>query len=345
MNECIDMRILENGTRQLRLPDALGAPSAVFSGLRPETINYDAPLKTDAGDPFALSLPADWRKWYFCLQTEGGRHLSAVRIPPFDAAVNFRDFGGYRTADGRRVRWGCLFRSGHLSTLSVADQEYLGALDIRLICDLRREEEMRAQPPQLPERNPPQVAALPVNPGSAVSLFDSLQKSNRQDGALRREMEQHMCEVNQDLALGQQQSYSALFRLLLRQDSGGVLINCTAGKDRTGFAAAMILLALGVPRETVMEDYMLSQYCLPDLLDNMRWIQTHYAHRFGPDFDVEILRPMLEVQSSYLQTALNAIDGNFASLDEYLEQVLGVDAAVRQTLKSRFLENGDGVCR
>ncbi len=337
MSEHIDMRVLENGSREFRLPVALGAPQAVFSGFHPGTINYEVPLQTAAGDPLLLSLPADWREHYFCLAFPAGRHISAARDLPLEGAANFRDFGGYRTADGRRVRWGMLFRSGHLSRLSEADREYLGALDIRLVCDLRREEEMQAQPPRLPDENPPQLVALPISPGSATSFFVGLQKSKQSGSALRREMEQFMCEVNQDLALGQQQSYSALFRQLHQQRAGGVLINCTAGKDRTGFAAAIILLSLGVPRETVMEDYLLSRHHMPALLESMRWLER-YRDRWG-DFDLEILRPMLEVHTSYLQTALSAIDENFASLEEYLEQVLGVDAAMRTELQRRFLED------
>ena len=94
------------------------------------------------------------------------RHLGMQGTP------NFRDFGGYPTADGRRVKWGHLFRSGQLSGLTDEDIDLLASLELDLICDFRREEEQTGEPSRLPDANAPRVLSLPITPGSNAAFFE-----------------------------------------------------------------------------------------------------------------------------------------------------------------------------
>jgi protein-tyrosine phosphatase len=255
--------------------------------------------------------------------------MDPPRCLPLEGTPNFRDLGGYATADGRRVKWGYLFRSGQLSTLSAADLARLGELGLDVVCDFRRSEEQERDPSRLPEPGP-RVVSLPITPGSNSSF---LEEAGAHKDADRQMMFDFMLEINRDFAVGQGQTYGDMFDLLLQGDDTRMLVHCAAGKDRTGFAAAIILLALGVPRDTVMEDYLLSaQYFHP--AREMERLRKKYRMEA---MDASALLPVLEVHPEYLQAAFAAIDAEFASLDDYLHRHLGVDSAGREHLCNLYL--------
>ena len=251
-----------------------------------------------------------------------------MRRLPFVGTPNFRDLGGYHTGDGRQVKWGYLFRSGQLSNLNADDQLLLHSLKLDLVCDFRRQEEQERDPSLLPEPGPTHVS-LSISPGSNDSFFSEAAEMNVD----RQEMFDFMVEINRDFALGQKLAYSSMFDHLVQQQPARMLFHCAAGKDRTGFAAAIILLALGVSRERVMEDYLLTaEYFLPEKE------LSRLAEKYGMDLPAQAMMPVLEVHPEYLQAALDAIDEQFESIDHYLEDVLGVDHGKRERLRSHYLE-------
>jgi len=255
--------------------------------------------------------------------TDRSRCLSLQGTP------NFRDMGGYVTTDGRRVKWGRLFRSGQLSDLSASDLALLAGLGLDVVCDFRRTEEQERDPSLLPEPGP-RVVSLPITPGSNGSF---LEEAGSHWEADRRMMFDFMVDINRDFAMQQGEAYACMFDLLLQGEDTRMLVHCAAGKDRTGFAAAIILLALGVSRDTVMEDYLLtaSYFHPPREIERLR-------DKYGMEtLDAETLLPVLEVHPEYLQAAFNAIDAEFASLEDYLDRHLGVDAAGRDLLRNRYL--------
>ncbi|MCX2979382.1 tyrosine-protein phosphatase [Halieaceae bacterium IMCC14734] len=252
-----------------------------------------------------------------------------VRRLALQGTPNFRDLGGYAAADGRRVKWGYLFRSGQLSDLQQDDQRQLAALQLDLVCDFRREEEQANDPSQLPQPGP-QVVSLPISPGSSASFFSEAASHWQAD---REAMFDFMRDINRDFALMQSQAYRQMFELLLGADDVRMLFHCAAGKDRTGFAAALILLALGVPQETVLEDYMLTAKYFDPAIEVARLQQ-----KYGMDIEAEALLPVLEVHPQYLQAALDAIAAEFTSVDDYLDQYLLLDGERREFLQQRYLE-------
>ena len=245
---------------------------------------------------------------------------------------NFRDFGGYPTADGRRVRRGRLFRSGQLAQLTDDDLRALQRLQLDIVCDFRREDEQRLAPNRLPTERPPRTVSLPITPGSNEAVFAS--------GALdlggRQAMFEFMVAINRDFAENQGAAFGSMFRELLEQPDARSLVHCAAGKDRTGFAAAIVLLVLGVSREHVMEDYLLTRrYFLPaDEIDRLR---RKYGLVGVAD---EAILPMLEVHPEYLQRALQSID-DYGDFDSYLRAVLGPGKAECEELRRRYLEPAD----
>ncbi len=310
------------------------APSGtvtLYGGMHPEHIDHSRPLGQTEGK--ALRVPVT-SGIYFCLELDGSGQLAGPRRMPFRTVPNFRELGGYPVGDGRQLRWGQLYRSGHLADLTDAgDEALLSSLRIGKIIDFRHHSEVKSQPHRLPP-SPPQLSSLPITPGS----LNGYQRWWDHDGKLELsadEMAQKMCEINRDLAIGQSEHYQRMFELLVMPCQGALLINCTAGKDRTGFGVALVLLALGATREAVMSDYMLSAEFL-GTEGNMKRV----LRRYGVD-DAILLdswRPVLTVRREYLQHAFDAIDEHYPSTEDYLEQRLGVDHAMRTALRDRFTE-------
>lgn len=234
-------------------------------------------------------------------------------------ASNFRDLGGYPAAQGRRVRWRRLFRSDHLGGLTPQDRRALESLGLARSIDLRQPEESAHQPYDLPgvRRH-----ALPIHPWVMRQLGDwPAQRplpTAPEMAALMRETYRHF--IRHDGA-----HFAALLAHLL-QDEGPTVFHCTAGKDRTGLAAALTLLALGVPREHIMQDYLLTNtlYRLPDLS----------ASQLSP----QALHVLWRVQPEYLQAAFDTMDAEYGGSQAYLQDVLGLQAPERERLAALYLE-------
>jgi protein-tyrosine phosphatase len=249
------------------------------------------------------------------------------RFLPLEGSINFRDFGGYSTTDGRQVKWRQLFRCGALSMLTEADTKAFASLNIGVICDLRREDESAGNPtPSVP---PFHVRRhIPITPGSNAMLRASIQDP-RQSAADRV---RYMTDITRELARNHHDEYRTLFELLLSTNTG-FLLHCSAGKDRTGFGSALILAALGVDDEVIMADYLLTNeaVCL------RRFMDTRMRDYYGADFDEASLAAVGGVRPEYLQAAFDEIHTNHGSLTGYLQSI-GVDEAARQALRAKLLD-------
>jgi protein-tyrosine phosphatase len=259
----------------------------------------------------------------------GTEVLVGERRLAMEGTPNFRDFGGYQTESGLSVKWGHLFRSGQLSNLSQADLETLSSLNLHLVCDFRREEEQQAELSRLPPENTPRIVSLPIVPGSNSRFFEESQEF----AGNRQAMFDFMLEINRDFAEAQTETYGRMFAEILEVEDARFLVHCAAGKDRTGFAAALILRALGVPREAVLHDYMLTARFFEPSREVER-LKEKYDMQHMP---VDSVLPMLEVHEQYLVSGLGIIEENFPSIEVYLEEALGVGKAELAELRARYL--------
>ena len=252
------------------------------------------------------------------------------RILELDGAVNFRDFGGYETRGGARVKEGKLFRSGTMSGLTARGQRDFGDLGIGVICDLRRPDERDLEPTPFPEHAPRRVS-VPIDPDSAVKLREALNLGEPVDVERRVSF---MIDINKELARAHVGDYRRVVAAVLDAGEQGFLIHCAAGKDRTGFGVALIQLALGIPHDAVMEDYLLTNRAV----DFERFILPRLRARY-PDrrIDVEEARALSGVRRDYLHAALSAVDEAFGSFERYLEDSLGLDAQKRARLERALL--------
>lgn len=292
---------------------------------------------TDDSRPRARvsGLPRARRHFFRLRDQHGNEVLVPERRLGMQGTPNFRDFGGYRTSDGRQVKWGHLFRSGHLASLSDEDVDLLAHLELDLICDFRRREEQVDLPSRLPSQRTPRVASLPIIPGSNSRFFEvAEERGERVQPFDRRAMFDFMVEINRDFAEGQQQTYARMFREILALPDARFLVHCAAGKDRTGFAAALVLLALGVPRDVVVRDYLLTgRYFNPER--EMGRLKRKYRMEH---IDSEAVLPILEVHEDYLLPALTAVEQKYGSWEGYLDQALGIGPTELAELRSRYLD-------
>lgn len=241
------------------------------------------------------------------------------RVLRLRGASNFRDLGGYDTQNGRQVRWGRLFRSDHLGRLTAEDEVLLAALGVQRVLDFRGEQERAAVPNRLAAA---QHHALGIEPTVVQRLHDLAAAGQRLSEAVAVEL---MKELYGALVNDQAHRYAEFFEHLLDTDTP-LVFHCTAGKDRTGFAAALTLHALGVPREVVLQDYLLTNalYQPPPLPP------TDTPH--------EALAVLWRVQTEFLEAAYEALDADHGGMDRYLEQRLGVTEAARRALAQKYLE-------
>jgi protein-tyrosine phosphatase len=241
------------------------------------------------------------------------RHLNLV------GASNFRDLGGYPTRDGGIVRWRQIFRSNHLGHLTEADIEVLRPLGLKSAFDFRGTEERAAAMCGLREIA---VHSLPVEPTVVASLRARLASGVALSSADALDV---MRESYRNYVRDNTPSFRALFAHLV-EDRAPLVIHCTAGKDRTGFACALILHALGVPDEVISEDYLL----------------TNRFYRRDPsgssDLPGEVHQVLGSVQSSFLAAAYDAIDADYGDLEHYFSEGLGLGARERAALESRYIE-------
>ncbi len=230
-----------------------------------------------------------------------------------DEVPNLRDLGGLRTADGRCVAAGRLYRSSHLAGLSAGAAQRLG---LATVVDLRGVGERAAAPARGLGAAVRQVH-LPIEPG-AVARLKALQAGDAE--AEEAAVVQLMQGAYRRFVLRQAPVFGGLVRELLRADACPLLFHCTAGKDRTGFAAAVVLLALGVPQAAIEQDFLLSNVHWKPAAGSIGWVT------------------MSRVRVDYLHTAIATMCEGWGSVDAYLQSALGLDAAARAVLRTRLLE-------
>lgn len=251
------------------------------------------------------------------------------RVVALHGGCNFRDIGGYSTHAGGTVRWGCVYRAGVLSYFTDRDHDTLHRLDVRAICDLRRAEEREREPSAWPpganQQRPahlnwddgvdtPTIRGFAAQrPYTAAGMFDSMIELYR---ALPQWMVGRLRGMFDCIATG----------------SLPLVVHCAAGKDRTGVAIAVLLRALDVPQETVMEDYLLTN----DAGDFEQFLRARHDTQLGlTDIHHPLLsmaedmrRVLFMAHADFLQAAFESIDA-LGGFDTYLEKTVGISAAQR----------------
>jgi protein-tyrosine phosphatase len=254
------------------------------------------------------------------------------RLLPFDAVDNFRDFGDYATAAGRRVRPGRLFRSGHHARATEADLARLGDLGLTTVVDLRRPSERRHQPSRRPTGFTAAVMESDHDDGGEAPHITFLKTADLTEASGRDFM--HTAYRRIPYEAPHLDLFARWFRLLGETD-GPALIHCAAGKDRTGLLAALTHHVLGVGRDDMIEDYLLTNAAVnlearaPDIARQLHAMTGRTASHGA-------VVAFLGVEADFLDVAFREIEAQHGSIDGYLDRALGVDAALRDRIQERL---------
>jgi protein-tyrosine phosphatase len=322
---------------QWAAPEGAGTVT-VYAGEDPDAVGRARKVGTgDSTDSVRVADLPGAPRWYFELVPEDGEPLVvADRSLHLASMPNLRDIGGYRTADGHWVRMGRLYRSDGLDKLSDADYQALQALDIKLVCDLRTEGERAKGPDRLPAGAEGAVFDVAADAGDATAVITEAITSG--DTAKQEELlgdgkgAQLMVDGGRSFVTlaSAKTAYTAMFDRFADPASYPALLHCTAGKDRTGWATATVLSALGVPRRTVMADYLLSN-------DELAAKNDATIQAVSKLIDPSLLEPVLGVRAEYLQASFDAVHDEFGDMAGYLEDGVHVDDADLAALRKQLL--------
>lgn len=257
--------------------------------------------------------------------------MTAPRILPLEGIHNFRDYGGYDTIDGRKVRTGLLWRSAQHGEATDEDLAAVQRLGLATVIDLRGSTERAAHPCR---RAPGFAVEVVHSEGETAGLALHVEAAQ---GALTQEQARAaMMRLYEGIAFRENllPMIRAYFAALVRAPLPS-LVHCVAGKDRTGFAVALAQHALGVPRDAIVADYLLTNQA-GNIERRIAQGAEAIRARYGAIDDATI-RTLMGVEEDYIVTALARAEAAHGSLDAYLEAVLGVDAAARERLRAHYL--------
>ncbi len=257
-------------------------------------------------------------------------------------APNARDLGGLKTADGRVIRRGRLIRSGALGDLTDADIAVLQAVPLRTVVDFRTAQEISERPNlELPGVRQIRCPILPELTGVTRELGDDgVPKYFRMAMDIGNDAENWMAGLYLPLVESDysREHYRTFLRLVLEHGEGALLYHCTVGKDRAGVGTMLILAALGVPPETIMEDYLLTNEYTRDHREAVCAEARAYTDDPAAQFALQAFE---SVRESYLMSAVNAIRRGFGDMDAYLTEALDFGPAERDALREKYLESSE----
>jgi protein-tyrosine phosphatase len=241
------------------------------------------------------------------------------RSVPLSGASNFRDLGGYTGHAGQTVAWRKLFRSDHLGLLSSDDIAQINQLKVARVLDFRGATERTAQVCAIPSAR---VHSLAIEP-TVVQAIQALLEEGR--GIQPEDAVHLMQQTYRAFVHDNSPRFAELFAHLL-EDDAPLVFHCTAGKDRTGFAAALILRALGVSEAVVMQDYLLTN----ELFRPPELVSSHAP--------VEVRNVIARVQTGFLDAAFEAVNNSHGSVEQYLERAMRLDSKQQQRLRALYLQ-------
>ena len=271
------------------------------------------------------------------LQLTCGAHrlgLQTDRIGPnalgielmFEQIRNFRDFGGLPTSDGGVVRSGVFYRSAELTLATINDCARLEEIGVRTVIDLRSSSE-REERPNASGLPPTIEQVVREYAYSTADLARVASESSFQPEVLRN----RMLNAYRNMHVNHVVSFRNLFNRLLT-DRAPVLVHCAAGKDRTGCAAALVLSALGTPRDAILEDYLLTNN---DMDETVRRFSAGHDNR---DVRAADWGPLAQANADYLNAFFLELDSTAGGVERYLRDELGVDGASRDRLIQSYTE-------
>ncbi|PAZ16410.1 protein tyrosine phosphatase [Streptomyces sp. SA15] len=256
--------------------------------------------------------------------------------PELTGVRNFRDVGGLPTVDGRRVRHGVLFRSGHLAHATEEDAAFLASLGLHTIFDFRNAADQKLEGPDVELPGVRNVNLPLTDPADGAEFWKMVRDGDLDQlrAILSDGKAAHRMIIAYRTIIKERTAEHAQVLRSLAEDSVPALMHCAAGKDRAGLSIAVTLLTLGVEREAILADY----------LESNAKHRRYKVHRSGnspsaysPEV-MELLSPLFDARAEYLTAAFETIEESWGGVETYLEKGLGVTPELRERLRERLLD-------
>lgn len=300
----------------------------VYASTNPELIPEKNPIAmgniSDGRMTIVANNPSE-RYYYTMVFNNKHRVQIATRNVNIPSIQNFRDLGGYKSSStGENIHWGMIYRSAQIDSLSNCAYKELKNLGIRTIIDLRSPEELDNFPPLQEGFN---VVHIPIPTGNIEKILQDIQDGKIKSDTIYRMVEQ----MNRTLVTNYHKEYKELFEILLDRQNYPVIIHCTSGKGRTGVVSALVLAALGVNEDVIMQDYRLSNeyFNIPKA--------SKYAYKLS-DNSQEAITTIYSAKEVFLNAAKNQIDEQYGDVKTYLKKGVGLTDNDFECLRSILLK-------
>jgi len=304
---------------------------SIYHGDSPETIQHDEPIRRIKGQTAVKisGLNPDVPHYFEITADNGNGRVIGERRLPLQGAVNFRDLGGYAASSGKRVKWGRVFRSDHLSGLTDRDLGFLKHMRIHSVCDFRTAAEARRRPDRFPGDGPAEYLHLPIDHlrFDPTLIFQKLKSGDT--SWLTREflIDGYILNIEKSAPI-----WGEIFRRLADPAQLPLVFHCTGGKDRTGTCAALILLSLGVSEKTVIDDHGLSNIYIRDVVNGI------YAKFESAGIARRKIAPYFSAPRYCMEAMLKHLHQKYGSAVDYLKAKAGVTAKMLKRIRGHLLE-------
>lgn len=293
---------------------------SLYAGSSVETINLEQPVLTGNGKGEHTVDVSNTSRSYFQLVSTEGKATFAERHLPIDSCYHFRDMGGYKTTDGKFVKWGKVFRTDELIRISEGALSYLNSLPLKTIADFRSVDEAEDGPQMLPSTT--SVKDLNISVGNLYDIIFGMVGDGSIATVTRDEIIEIMSDMYRKFVTEEEciEQFKALFVLLQDENNLPLAYNCSIGKDRTGIASFLFLTSLGVSEDTAREDYYLT---------NSFNVADKYAQYTAM---LPAIKPLFEANNDYLNAAIEQIKKDHGSVNDFLTKTLNVDLAKMKSI-------------
>ena len=251
------------------------------------------------------------------------------RVIPMQGILNFRDMGGYETNTGKKVRHRLFYRSAGLAKMTEQDQQMLKELGIKTIFDYRDDNEADNHP--TPQLAGVQNIRIPAK-GAAVFKMPSAKSPQEMTGAFFKQVDKNVFKQFYANMPFENESFRALFNVVKDENNLGLLHHCAAGKDRTGVGGALILLALDVPKEMIIEDYLMTNELLTPMV---KQFEAMLATKLQ-ESEMQGFYDIMGANEEYLLAMFNEIDTRYDSLSDFYRVELNLAEEELQQLRLKY---------